>query len=90
MPRKNKSADWAAERRRLEAELLARAEKIYEKLAALAEEGDLKAMQLFFRELADAEGRAATRAPADAGVEIISDVASPNNKNKGRRPKNKS
>ncbi len=90
MPRKKKSADWAAERRRLDAQLLARADKIYQKLAALAKEGDLKAMHLFFKELADAEGRAALRAPADADVEIVSEVVPPNNKNKGRRPKKKS
>jgi regulator of protease activity HflC (stomatin/prohibitin superfamily) len=90
VPRKSKYADWTAERRRLDAELLARAEKIYKKLAAQAEEGDLKAMQLFLKELAEADGRAASRAPADADVEIISEVVPPNNKNKGRRPKKKS
>lgn len=90
MPRKNKSADWAAERRCLDAELLRQAPKIYRKLAALAEKGELKAMQLFLKELADAEGRAASRAPADADVEIISEVVPPNNKNKGRLPKKKS
>jgi hypothetical protein len=90
VPRKKKSADWAAERRRLDAELLARADKIYKRLAALAEKGDLKAMHLFFKELADAEGRAASRAPTDADVEIISEVVPPNNKNKGRRPKEES
>jgi hypothetical protein len=87
VPRKTQTDEWAAGRKRLDADLLARAEKIYEKLAALAEEGDLKAMQLFFKELAAAESRVRSRSPADGEVEIISEVVPPNNKNKGRRPK---
>ena len=88
MPRKKKSADWAAERRRLDAELLARAEKIYKKLAAQAEEGDLKAMQLFLKELAEAEGRTRISGGVDP-TDITYDVVSPNNKNKRRDAKKK-
>jgi hypothetical protein len=86
----NKTDGWAVGRKRLDAELLTRAETIYAKLAALAEGGDLKAMQLFFKELADAESRIASLSPTDGDVEIIYEVVPPNQKNKGRRPKDKS
>jgi len=76
-------------RERLDDDLRGYAATLYKNLVGKASDS-VTAAERLLKELADAEGRAASRARADADVEIISEVVPPNNQNKGRRPKKKS